>query len=230
MVAVNEDYIRGSILNDLLAKSGQYKNKAVLLQSAWGTHAALLDISERCHSAYAERHGMTYWCIRGRIHDRSASTWDRIPLICAILGMNMFEYVFWLDSDTLIIDHSQDLRDALSKDKWLGMVIHYIPDKLPRHLNNGVIYIRNTPEASVYFKQVWDQWSVPYPWAEQSAMHRSLEEKPGCDGFEVVDDRWNCGMTVNPTENPVVMAWHGCGNVAYRSRAMREALSEMEGR
>lgn len=219
-------------LESLWFRCGQHKGRAVLIQWAFGPFLPLLNLTREHHAAYAERHNMSYWCVHGRVQTIRHPYWDKIMLVRTALQMCQFEYVFWLDSDTLIIQQDQDLRDALPSEKWLGMVTHHIPGLVREHQNAGVLYIRDTATALAFFDHVWDNWPLNPNLADrhledQTSILDVLSRDSWRDGLALLPDRWNSTLVTNEVPNPVVMAWHGTYKPEARLTAMRRVLNRL---
>ncbi len=198
--------------------------KAILLQQASGEHVALLDLIRSHHARYAERHRMEYRCVYGLQQAERAPVWDKILLILnALREEPPVEWLFWVDSDAIIMDFNRDLREALCDHGELGMVIH--PN--PYHFNAGALYMRNTPRLIGYFEKVWAKWPINHGWEEQESMNRVLLDE-WFDGFQPLPAAWNSTYGVNEADRPVVRAWHGLNPIEKRIRLMRETLQAVE--
>jgi hypothetical protein len=198
------------------------RESTVLIQSACGVHARMLDLTGSWHQAYATRHGHTLWSLRGTLQTERPPHWDKILLIQRALQLG-FDRVIWLDADTLIVKPEVDLRTALPDGPPIGMCRHPTPfGEQPWHYNSGVMFIRNTPLAREFFGRVWATGPNDSPWQEQVGINRLSQEFP--EAVQVLPDRWNRTLSVTEAEDPVLMAWHG-----YRRTAlplMREALEK----
>lgn len=65
------------------------------------------DVSIEDKRAYCDQHGYDYHLINNLAHERTVS-WSRIPGILSVLGQ--YDWVFYLDLDTLIVDHEVSLE------------------------------------------------------------------------------------------------------------------------
>src|SRR5262249_9727637 len=147
----------------------------VLIQQATGRHVQLLDLSASRHSAYARKHGLTFWSVRGDLQFERTPHWNKIVLIRQALQLG-FEMAVWLDADTLIVDPSQDVRWGLPDGPPIGLCRHPTPwNGQPWHWNSGVILVRNTELARSFFDQVWAAGPVEHWWQEQVAIMDTMQ-------------------------------------------------------
>jgi hypothetical protein len=194
---------------------------AILIQAASWEYAPLLDITAKRHADYAQKHGMSFECLRGRWLDGSAGVlgWDKLVLIQQALRAG-FEHVFWIDADAAIVG-DEDLRGALTHGT-LGMVQHPGP---PIHFNCGVMMMRNTQRLGTFLEAVLSYCPGIAPWWEQNVLNDLITSEKWF-AFERLDDRWNSTFGVNESDHPVVVGWHGAGDVFERAALMRCVLGE----
>jgi hypothetical protein len=198
--------------------------RAILIQQASGPCLEMLATSHARHEAYARRHGLAFWSVRGAVQQHLPPYWDKIPLIMAALRLEV-DLVVWLDADTLIVDLNQDLRRALSGGAPIGMCRHEVPwEDQAWHFNAGVIVVRNTEAARWFFRQVWERGPTKIMWQEQGRMLHLLRAHP--ELVQTLDNKWNSAEGVNESPCPVIRAWHGWGSEAVA--AMRDALAGLE--
>jgi len=185
---------------------------AILIQQATGFYTQMLDLTGELHAAYAAQHGLTFWSIRGAVQVERPPTWNKILLIQMALWTG-FELVVWLDADTLIVRPEVDIRGALIDGPPIGMCRNPLPlGDQPWHYNAGVMFVRNTKAARVFFDRVWNAGPLDHPWQEQVRMNELCREYP--EAIQPTDNKWNSTTGVNPTRDPVIRAWHGKGHQA----------------
>ncbi|MEO8428675.1 MAG: glycosyltransferase family 9 protein [Verrucomicrobiota bacterium] len=186
--------------------------KAILIQQATGAYIQMLNLSGEQHNAYAARHDLSFWAVRGSVQLDRPPVWDKVLLIHMMLAAG-FELVVWLDADTLIVRPDVDLRRALPDGPPIGMCRNPLPwGTQPWHYNAGVIFVRNTKAARLFFDNVRNAGPVEHSWQEQAKMNELSQQYP--DVVQSVDNKWNCTRGVNPTRDPVIRAWHGKGRKA----------------
>jgi hypothetical protein len=195
--------------------------KTILIQQASGFYTQMLDQSSELHAAYAARHDLTFWSVRGSVEFERPPGWNKVLLIRMALWAG-FELVVWLDADTLIVRPEVDVRSALLEGPPIGMCRHPLPlGNQSWHYNAGVIFVRNTKLARVCFEDVWTSEPVEHPWQEQVRLNELNEKYP--NALQQVDNQWNSTQRVNATPNPVIRAWHGKGQKAIK--LMKVALA-----
>jgi ADP-heptose:LPS heptosyltransferase len=198
--------------------------QAVLIQAASGRYRPMLELTGPLHRAYAQRHGISYWLVRGDVQTERAGHWNKILLMQRAFQMG-FELVIWLDADTVIVDPAQDFRRALNGGAPVGMVRHATPwNGQPWHYNSGVILARNTPQSRRFLQRVWDAGPIDHPWQEQVRINEVARRQPRA--VQTLAARWNCTQGSNPCRKPGVLAWHGFGPAALlrmRSAVMAAA-------
>lgn len=167
------------------------------------------------HSAYCAAHNIDFWSFQGgkfpELLGGEAGAWEKVGLVKEAL--KDYEYVFWIDVDAAVIDFETDLRDAC-KDINIGACIHdpaksdYLKKyKVDKHVNVGVLYVRNTEVSKAFFDKWFAAWPGPPRWADQGAFNQLMIDMP--EAVTAIDDKWNATVNVNMVEKPVVLAWHG---------------------
>ena len=187
----------------------------------------MLELTTARHADYCARHGICYWPVLGDVQRARSPHWNKIALIKHALAEG-FERVVWLDADTLILRHDEDIRTAINDGPPLGLAQHPRPDLdgNPTHFNSGVIIARNGARAREFFDVVWTTGpSRKHPWLEQGRVHDILKLFP--DIVQRLDDRWNSTVNVTDVPNPMIKAWHGSGTKALSS--MYEELKRIGG-
>jgi hypothetical protein len=210
------------------------KNNAVILQHVYtktdmfgNAFVDMLRLTTLRHMTYANGHNMDYWAFQGGLekdHKMEAGAWAKIDLMKMALEQG-YEYIFWIDADAAIMDFNTDLRDSV-KDIHIGACVHD-PAKSPflksmkidRHINVGVMYLRNTDESRKFIQAWYDSYPGIPRWAEQGSFNNLLVSMPGI--VTEIDDKWNATVNVNMVEKPVVKGYHGIMPVIDRFGLMR---------
>jgi hypothetical protein len=182
------------------------------------------------HSAYCSAHNIDYWSFQGGKYPEmpgEAGAWSKVGLMKeALLD---YEYVFWVDVDTAIMDFETDLREAVEGDINIGGVYHD-PAKseylkvhgVEKHINIGVLYIKNTEISRLFINKWFDSFPGPPRWADQGAFNALIDEIP--HSVTGIEDKWNATINVNEVEKPVIFGWHGV-NRPERFLVMKRKLA-----
>ncbi|MEP6754023.1 MAG: hypothetical protein ABJA67_00865, partial [Chthonomonadales bacterium] len=182
----------------------------------------LLDITRQRHEQYAKLHNMDYVCQYGPQQSERPAMWDKIPVLIDLLKRRKYKYIFWMDADTLIVDMGRDMRSSAPESSWLGMVTHGNPP----YYNNGVMHVKNCPQALVFLEAVWNHYPVASAWEDNEAVIKVLEQNPALrSGVTIISDDWNSTVGQNQSPQPVVVAWHGFGSAEARRNSMVQAFS-----
>ena len=204
-------------------------NNAVIIQHVY-SNSCFTDMLRLCiqrHMAYSAAYNMDYWAFQGGLHRShlpEAGAWSKIDLMKMALE-DGYEYVFWIDADATIMDFNTDLRESV-KDIHIGACVHD-PAKSPylksldvqRHINVGVMYLRNTDETRKFVQAWYDSYPGIPRWAEQGSFNNLLATMPGI--VTEIDDKWNATVNVNMVEKPVVKGYHGVMPIENRFGLMR---------
>ena len=182
------------------------------------------------HSAYCAAKNIDFWSFQGGRDFGmmgEAGAWAKVGLVREAL--KDYEFVFWVDVDAAVMDFETDLRDAC-KDINIGACVHdpaksdwLKQNKIDKHINVGVLYVRNTDISKQFFDKWFDAYPGPPRWADQGAFNALLLEMP--EAVTVIDDKWNATVNVNMVEKPVVMGWHGVP-LPKRFLMMKEELAD----
>jgi hypothetical protein len=186
--------------------------RKVLIQQASGDYVGMLHVTAAHHRRYAARHDFTFFSIQGDVQFERGPHWNKIRLIRSAFDLG-FDFIAWLDTDTLIVDEEISLFDGLPEGPPIGMCRHPMAwQSQPWHYNSGVILIRNEELSRRFFESVWNAGPVKHPWQEQVRILEAADRFP--ESVQAIDARWNCTEGSNPCSNPVVLAWHGRGQGA----------------
>jgi hypothetical protein len=129
-------------------------------------------LSIRDKEDYCERHGYNHYVFEKVVEDRLVG-WYRIPALLSILAE--YDWVFYLDLDTVILDHSIKLEEFLKPgpDVVMGM------DR--NGMNDGAFFIRNSTWSHLFLAEAWtitDEARIKGA-HEQGAMRHLMENIVG---------------------------------------------------
>jgi hypothetical protein len=151
-----------SLPSETTIKNDSPNTSVVLVQTCDGNseYKELFDVTAPANKKYAARHGYAYWTFEGVV--RGAKPWhaafNRIYLFDMAVKAQMYDWIFYLDNDALIVNHKKPVTDLLDE-KCLIIVApgasadeHIFDD-----FNNGVMLVNlNHPRALSMIKD-WMQ-------------------------------------------------------------------------
>ena len=202
------------------------KNNAVLIQQIYPDTPGveMLTMQVERNQTYCDIWGIDYQhMISNPAPDMllEKGSWAKVALLEKAL-LAGYEYIIWLDADTIIADFETDLREACAPGK-IGACWQRIPQL--HHWNVGALYLTNTPLILAFLRE----WLVSYPgdknWNEQGSFNQlAMQSKI----VQTISDRWNA--TFNYTECPdaVVLGYHGAGNTTERIALMKSVIKELD--
>lgn len=187
-----------------------------------GPHAEVLAISRPLLQAYAAKHGYAYVEASAIPQERPPS-WYKVQLLHALLEGH--DTALWVDSDTVIVDGSQDIADTVPDSAWQGLCVHteHLGFRMGEVPSCGVWLVRK-PMLPI-LAQVWGMTQYTnHPWWEQAALHELLgyrhngkaifpvtrgEPTPLRDRTHLLDESWNCIDMRNEAATPHFMHMAG---------------------
>jgi hypothetical protein len=201
-------------------------NDAILIQAVSENcpHINLLKVTSARNMEYCLLHKFDMEMIVGGEAPLQGD-WQKVRLIRVAMALP-YDFIIWLDADTLIADMKADLRDGCPPEK-IGACRHFLRQNgcPPSHLNVGALYISNCETTRKFV----DEWLARAPgttvpmWWEQGIFN----DIAGNTAVEI-DNKWNATGNVNPSPTPVVMGFHGQGDVMTRFNLMVKALERIK--
>ena len=192
---------------------------------------------------YAARHGHEL-----RIHRMEDTSldraWMKVPPIREALDGD-FEFVVWLDIDTLILQLDRDILDAARPGADLLMSWHG-PDTarldgpaFPPHYNAGVYLIRRSNWSRDFFARMQTlHGQMNHGWSDQAALHamlglnESLGHGPDLDDVADrahvghLDTAWNSIPGIAASDDPVIHHFAGLPH-AMRMKLLRSNVATL---
>jgi hypothetical protein len=163
--------------------------------------------------------------------------WIKIQPIVDALG-GAFDFVLWLDADTLVTRVDTDLRNVMHPNVHLHLAWH-TPVARPGgdspHFNTGVMLIRASDWSRGLFKRVWDIGPLEHRWNDQATIHHMLgydeivglgqNRRSEIDRSPIsrLNVTWNSIPDVCALADPVI--WHFAGMQMERRRYLMRAFS-----
>lgn len=210
------------------------KPSVCLLTACNSTQQPLAALTVPRMQVLAQAHGYDMRALQGDNWQRPRG-WLKIEAIRSALD-DGFDFVFWLDVDTVVLRSDVDVRTAAVDGADLHMVWHgpdtsEVADKnLVPHFNSGVMLIRATDWSRDFFSRVWDVGQLPHPWFDQATILHLLgyddclglgparPDEPNRSRLARLDTAWNSVPGLAAAPDPIIHHYAGIGNPATRLR------------
>ena len=185
-------------------------------------YGALANLSIPHMKEYAGRHGYEFRMFR-RDDCARPHGWMKIEPILEALA-DGFDFVLWLDVDTLFVRKDADILAAAQPDADLHMVWHDLEPRQfsdPPHFNSGVMLIRSSDWARGFFARVWETNRLPHHWNDQAAILHQLgyddilglgpsrPYEPSRKRVAKMDLAWNSLIGSDVAVNPIIHHYAG---------------------
>jgi hypothetical protein len=122
----------------------------------------------RSMQVYADRYGYHVEIYTKPLCSRPP-TWNKLLIIQELFNKG-YDFVFWIDSDSVFVRFDEDIADQIEADKDLYMVKfvdHVIEGEVP---NTGILLIRNSPWSKMVLEKLWGfEKYLAYKWKDQAA-------------------------------------------------------------
>lgn len=179
---------------------------------------------------FAVRHGHDFRVSTDMDAGSLNTIWAKIALINEALENGGAEFVFWIDSDALILQPDRDIRDSIVDQADLHMTWHgpdtgrsdwHVPNP---HYNAGIMLVRNSAWSRDFFARVWEMRFVKHHvWNDQAVILRLLGYRKciGLGDDEDVPDRahvahlgceWNSIPGGVMADDPIIHHYAGMEN------------------
>lgn len=163
----------------------------VLATIGSGPMAAVLREALPTFRDFADRHGYRLAVGEGGDAPGRSPAWAKVPFIRRLLDDH--ELVFWIDSDAIILDGSQDPASLVPADSYQAMVLNrWQGFESPC---TGIWLLRGDDRAKAFVDAVWAaaDYHQEHPWEQAVAMrllgYQVWPARP------VADTEWSAGTT-----------------------------------
>lgn len=119
------------------------------------------EIAEKINKKYALKNNYAIKVFDKEVKNR-APQWCKIEVINELLQKNMYEYLFWIDSDAFFNKHNMKIEDIIENDKDKNIIIcsddvnNGNEDKNRITVNTGTIIVKCNEWSKDFFKLIWD--------------------------------------------------------------------------
>lgn len=127
------------------------------------------DIGVRNKYQYCKKHGYMFLSVPNSLDDTRPPSWSKIKLVRR--NLTAYEWIFWTDADSLIMNPGIRLESFLDTDADL-----VITDD-QNGINAGQFFIRDSEASFKFLAEVWNRVEfLHHDWCEQAAMAKVIEE------------------------------------------------------
>ncbi|KAJ5075550.1 alpha-16-mannosyltransferase mnn11-related [Anaeramoeba ignava] len=130
------------------------------------------DISIENFKKYCSLHNYSLHIQTDRKAPERAPHWEKIIAMKEAMMSNNFDYIFWMDADSLFMNMSKKLDDLILDNNFPDMIM---TGDMCSCINSGHLLVRNSWWSYKFFDDFWNSYPVPKPnWADQTAMYLLL--------------------------------------------------------
>lgn len=112
-------------------------NVSILTIASGEEYLKTVELGLLSKTLYAEKHGYDFRVTSRLLDKKRSASWNKIPFILSEL--HKFDWIFWSDADTVIMEDEVRLESFIREDKDLIIACD------PFGLNAGEFFIRNSP-------------------------------------------------------------------------------------
>ena len=158
---------------------------------------------------YCQQHGYDFIC-GGKSLDRSRPIpWTKILIILQTMENSNYQWIFWTDADSLIMNMSFKLEDFIQESEN-----NLILTKDISNINTGEFFIRNCEWSRNFLKAVYGHTEcINDAWWEQQGLINELEKNPEWWSLiEVIPQRLINSYISNYEEDDFIIHFAGVHN------------------
>lgn len=120
---------------------------------------------------YCKRHGYDFIFCDHSLDESRHIYWSKIVLALDVMKDPKYEWIVWLDADTLIMNEDILIEDLIDEQ------MNFIISKDRNGINSGVFFIRNCEWSRCFLNEVYSRMDcMGHRWPEQTAISRVLKE------------------------------------------------------
>jgi hypothetical protein len=171
---------------------------------ATGSFVELLGVAAATFEPYARYWGWDLVLSTEDLADGRPAPWGKIPFIRDLLSE--YDWVLWLDADTVIVDLARDVFEMVEPDKDVYLVEHVLNfSGDARAANTGVMLLRAGEWTNELLRRTWENDAfVHHGWWENAALLDVLGYEIGAEStsklttpgplmerVKLIDPAWN---------------------------------------
>jgi hypothetical protein len=155
----NEKITSKLINKNNLSKPINKKNKILIITFDDRPNVTYIKKHNENFKNYADKHGYEYKY--EHLYNQNLNTnpyWYKIYLVKYYLDTNLYDYVMWVDSDTIILDNSVDLNSYLNS--YSSDLFFCDDNQLIEKINAGIFVVKNSKIGKQYLNDCINNFCV----------------------------------------------------------------------
>ena len=166
----------------------------VVVFTAYSDNYSIGKLCEQVNRSYCVKHGYKFECFTlshdemvTEVSPRQHCTWYKIKIINKLLSelhqsrsssvSNSVQYIFWIDSDAIFINHDYKLENFIQRGKYKNLIIAEDMNQACL-INAGVMLIKVNDWSLEFWKDVWNCHNYfDRPFYDQSAIIKILKSR-----------------------------------------------------
>jgi hypothetical protein len=155
----NEKITSKLINKNILSKPINKKNKILIITFDDRPNVTYINKHNENFKNYADKHGYEYKY--EHVYNQNLNTnpyWYKIYLVKYYLDTNLYDYVMWVDSDTIILDNSVDLNSYLNS--YSSDLFFCDDNQIIEKINAGIFVVKNSKNGKQYLNDCINNFCV----------------------------------------------------------------------
>lgn len=146
---------------------------AVLTIASGGDYQKCVKLGTDSKRDYCQKHGYDFIFCEAQVDPSRSIYWSKLLLALQVLETDAYQWIVWLDADTIIMNQDIPLEDIIDKN------VNFSIGKDWNGINSGVFYLRSCEWSRQFLTDVYSRTDcLSHHWPEQIAMAREIEENP----------------------------------------------------
>ncbi|KAJ5070998.1 alpha-16-mannosyltransferase mnn11-related [Anaeramoeba ignava] len=118
------------------------------------------EIAQDNFKKYCDLHGYSLHVHTKRTAEGRSLPWEKLTAIKEAMIEGNYDYIFWMDADSLFMNMSKRLEDFIVNNNFPDLLFS---GDLNFCLNSGHMIIKNNWWSFTFFEDVWNSYPVPQP-------------------------------------------------------------------
>lgn len=159
-ILLKNERITSKLINkNFLPKPIDKKNKILIITFDDRPYVNYIRYHNENFKSYADKHGYDYKYEHNYNQNLNTNPyWYKIYLVKYYLDTNLYDYVMWVDSDTMILDDSIDLNAYLNS--YSSDLFFCDDNQLIEKINAGIFVIKNSKNGKQYLNDCINNFCI----------------------------------------------------------------------